>query len=96
MSDTQYRTLRIPESRAPENLIRARERKHGDAFACIICGLPAPAPKFYCHVIDGGGTALHAEDEALYVPDGGDMLFLPVGPECLKKHPEMKPFVVKA
>ncbi len=96
MTSVKPRTIRIPESRAPENLIRARERKFGDAYCCIVCGLPAPAPKFYCHVVEGGGVALHPDDEALYVPDGGDMCHLPLGPECLKRHPELKPYAIRA
>lgn len=90
------RTMRIPRQRAPENIIRARERRSGDASPCIVCGLPVTKPVYYCHVVAGGSRALHAEDEALYVSDGGDMSHLPVGTDCLRRNPELKPFATKA
>ncbi len=96
MTNAQPRTIAIPEARAPEKLIQARSRRHGSAYGCIVCGLPTPSPRFYCHVIEGGGVALHPDDEHLYVPDGGDMCHLPLGSECLRKHPQLKPFAIKA
>lgn len=38
----------------------------------------------FIHIIDGGGTALHPDDESKYVPDAGDVGGYPVGPECAK------------
>lgn len=96
MTTAAFRTIAIPDARAPENLIQARQRRYGSAYGCVVCGLPMPEPKFYCHVIEGGGVALHPEDEALYVPDGGDMCHLPLGTECLRKHPQLRPFSIKA
>jgi hypothetical protein len=89
------RTIAIPHVEVPKSLIDARSRKHGDRYMCVICRLAMPSPKFMCHVIDGGGVALHPEDESIYVPDGGDLLFHPVGSDCLRKHPAMKPYAVK-
>jgi len=91
-----FRVLRIPQERASEKLIRAREARNGDGYPCVVCGLPMPAPKFLCHVIDGGGYAVHPDDDALYAPDGGDMGCQPVGTECLRKNPELKPYVFRA
>jgi hypothetical protein len=36
------------------------------------------------HVIDGGSTILHPEDEQLYYSDEGDLYWHPIGPECAK------------
>jgi hypothetical protein len=96
VTTAEPRTINIPERRASESLIKARRSRFGSAYECIVCGLPAPAPKFYCHVIEGGGVALHPDDEALYVPDGGDMCNLPVGADCLRRNPQLKPYATKA
>lgn len=96
MTASAPRTIGIPSVELSRSLVEASRRRHGDAYTCVICGLAMPKPKFMCHVIEGGGVALHVEDEALYVSDGGDMNFLPIGSDCLKRHPEMKPYSVKA
>jgi hypothetical protein len=93
------RTIVIPEVDIPQKLKDAqwsRKNVDGDTYPCACCGLPVPKPKFYVHMIDGGGIALHPDDEALYTDDGGDMGLQPVGTDCLKRHPELKPFVQKA
>lgn len=89
------RTIVIPSVEVPKSLVDARSRRHGDRYMCIVCGLAMPSPKFMCHVIDGGGVALHPDDEGIYVSDGGDMNFLPVGADCLRRHPALKPYAVK-
>lgn len=87
------RTMPIPQNRAPDKLIRAREQRAGDAYPCIVCGLPVPYPRFMVHVIKGGGVALHAADENAYQPDGGDLGLYPIGPECRKRYPELRPYI---
>lgn len=37
------------------------------------------------HMIKGGYTALHPEDEHKYKPDSGDMGHWPIGMDCAKK-----------
>lgn len=96
MTAEKPRTINIPSVELPSSLVEGSRRRHGDAYTCVICGLAMPKPKFMCHVIEGGGVALHVDDERLYVSDGGDMNFLPVGADCLKRHPEMKPYAVEA
>lgn len=91
------RTIRIPSRPAPEGRRRARM---GDAYPCVVCGLPISKPRFVCHMIGGGGVALHPEDEAEFAADteaqAGDMGCYPIGGDCLKRHPAMLPFVTKA
>lgn len=87
------RTITIPKNPAPEEMKRARNTEA--SYPCVICGLPVSKPRFYCHMIGGGGVALHPADEAEYQPDGGDMGSYPVGSDCLRRFPEMKPFTVR-
>ena len=86
------RTISVPKNPAPEKMKRARD---ADAYPCMICGIPVTKPKFECHLIDGGGIALHP-DEHEYQTNGGDVGFYPVGTDCLRRFPEMKPFVIRA
>lgn len=91
------KTMKLPHHPVPENLRRAREGRAGSgAYPCVVCGLPVARPRFYVHMIEGGGVALHPDFEATWVADGGDMGLYPVGPECLRRHPELKPYLHKA
>lgn len=94
MSD-ELRKIDIPKRDLPKKFVEARRRRSGSAYGCVVCDLPIPAPKFMCHVVDGGGVALHVGDEDRYVPDGGDLAFLPLGTDCLRRHPELKPYAHK-
>ena len=53
---------------------------------CCVCqrDLKPNQPRRWVHCIGGGMTVLHPEDEALYVPDGGDMGCFPLGMDCAK------------
>lgn len=95
LMSAELRTISIPTRKVPENLLTARRKRHRSAYVCIVCSLPMPQPKFMCHVIEGGSSALHVEDEDRYRPDGGDMCFLPLGSDCLRLHPELKPYAHK-
>lgn len=94
MTSQTLRTITIPRKPAP-----AKGRRgtigDGDAYPCVICGIPVAKPRFTCHVIDGGGTALHRDDEDAYEPDGGDLGHYPVGTDCLRQNPQMKEYVHK-
>ncbi len=71
----------------------------GTWYPCLICGRPIRSenPKMV-RLWSGGGTIvtteeaekLLAEDNEKWAP--GDMYYYPVGPECLRKHPELKPY----
>lgn len=93
------RTIDIPDNPAPEKMIRARAAGP-DAYPCVICGIPVNKPRFMCHVVGGGGVALHPDDEHLFAADeaalNGDVGCHPVGADCLRRFPEMKPFVFRA
>jgi hypothetical protein len=62
---------------------------------CIVCGKPAPTTPFSIHVHCGGGTAV-TEEEAAKLDEGADLGMYPIGRNCLKKHPELKEYAVRA
>lgn len=88
------RTISIPTNPAPKKMQKARS---GDCDPCVICGIGVAKPKFQCHVIGGGGIALLPDDEALFAADAtaqaGDLGCQPVGTDCLRRFPAMKPYV---
>lgn len=42
------------------------------------------SPVRWIHIVSGGATVLHPEDEQRYQSDGGDMGFFEVGMECAR------------
>jgi hypothetical protein len=67
------------------HLTNYRREPKTDRF-CAVCQKDMKdEPRRWVHMIDGGPTVLHPEDEHLYTPDGGDLGSWPVGPECAKK-----------
>jgi hypothetical protein len=74
---------------------RKNQEKAGDLPTCVICGrgIKAQSPKMV-HLHDGG-SAIVTETEAAELDAAGDMYFYPIGPECLRNHPEIKDYVRK-
>lgn len=64
----------------------------GEYDPCCVCGKAVKAPRTYLHV-HAGGAAVVTEDEARTLPANADLGMQPVGPECLREHPELKPYV---
>jgi len=61
---------------------------------CVVCGRPCPNPRFMLHYWDGGYAVTEQEAQALDRDDpGGDLGMYPIGSDCLRKHPELKPYV---
>jgi hypothetical protein len=71
----------------------------GDRTPCVICGKGIKQPRYYVHV-HHGGTHVVTEAEAAQLNDAGrdgfDLDFLPIGPDCLRAHPEYRPYVTIA
>ena len=66
---------------------------------CVICGKPinAKVARYWLHDIGGGrGLYLHPGDEDRYVPNGADMGNSPIGENCLRSRPELKPFATRS
>lgn len=71
----------------------------GNEIPCVICGKPCSNPKFYiwCHL--GGNFAVTAEEGELLNAEGKNNMDLgshPIGTDCLRKHPELKPYSQKS
>lgn len=55
-------------------------------FQCVACQHDLnPRRARWVHLVNGGPFALHPEDEAAYVDDGGNLGWFPIGPDCSKK-----------
>lgn len=98
------RTLTFTRSAGySENQERTGANRGGFA-PCVLCGraINLKYPHHLIHEISGGGVALHPEDEDEYIAahgsagDPGDCGGQPIGPDCLKQHPELKQFTVRA
>ena len=68
-----------------------------DYQPCIICGKPVnidtnPKTVPWIHDHNGGGCAV-TETEARALDPGADLGWWPIGSDCLRKHPELKPYV---
>jgi hypothetical protein len=73
------RTKPLPTSKRPA------PRSAGD-YPCVVCSRDVdPAKARHVHLINGGGTVLHPGDDARYVPDSGDLCWLPIGPDCARQ-----------
>jgi len=59
---------------------------------CFICGRDVKNPKHFIHVHEGGRTIV-TEEEAKTLDPSGDMGGFCVGPECIRNHPEIKPYI---
>lgn len=79
--------MRIPES--PNSV----DSNMGDFPPCVVCGREVRAPfPAMVHVVDGGGTVA-TDDES--VEEASDLGCYPVGPGCLRRFPELKPYILK-
>lgn len=82
--------IAIPQSL---NHARNRDRCDGDKTPCYICG-KGKKPKraeTMIWVVDGGAVAATQEER---VAPGGDMGLHPIGADCLRHNPQLKPFVI--
>jgi hypothetical protein len=61
---------------------------------CFVCGKPVDTTKRFAsvHIHEGGGVVV-TEEEAAMMDSSGDMYSFPIGPECLRKQPALKPYV---
>lgn len=67
--------------------------KCGDDYPCVVCGKPVRSKKRkMVHL--WWGTHLVTNEEAGELDPAGDMNLYPIGNDCLRNHPEIKPYVV--
>lgn len=71
----------------------------GADYPCLVCGrgCASSAPHVHLH---GGGTLIVTSEEAAQLDaegwGGEDMGAYPVGRDCLRRHPELRPYVIAA
>lgn len=90
--------IELPQS---PNRDKNQERYGGGALdetECAVCAKPIKNDKITAEIhVHGGWGAVVTEDEAAAMrgtaAEGGDMGMWPVGSDCLRKHPELKPYV---
>lgn len=63
-----------------------------DAYPCVVCGKAVTSARRKM-VRMWWGTVLVTEAESGTLDAGGDMGYYPIGSECLRNHPELKPYV---
>lgn len=67
-------------------------------YPCVICGREVKSgPRTRLVRLHYGGQMVVLPDEFEQAErdcPGGDLGAYPIGPDCLKKHPDMKPYVV--
>lgn len=73
---------------------RHRYNQSDNNQPCIICGkLVKDQNNRYSVHVHNGGTYLVTEEEAANLNDAGDCGMYPIGPDCLRQHPELRPYV---
>ena len=63
---------------------------------CVVCGKPIKmaTARYTVHLHDGG-VVLVTEAEAVTMDPGADLGCYPIGADCLRSHPELRPYVTK-
>lgn len=64
----------------------------GDASPCVLCGKAVEKPRYEVHLHQGGSHVV-TEKEARCLDPGGDMGMYPLGAECYKRCPGIRPYV---
>lgn len=63
---------------------------------CIVCGRAVKAARpAMLRIFWGTHIVMDAEAEQIIANEGsgGDLYYYPIGPDCLRNHPEIKPYV---
>lgn len=72
--------------RTKEFRVRDMEHLHDLLDRCCVCNKPITSKIIYLgHLVKGGHTLLHPDDEEQYVPDGSDVGCHHFGPDCARK-----------
>jgi hypothetical protein len=94
MSSETQPAIKIPRSK---NYGRNRAASNdSSAYACVVCGKDLTDPQHALWVHEGGSHAVtQAEGERLNREghEGADLGAHPIGDDCLRAHPELKPYV---
>lgn len=71
------------------------DRIKGNYLPCVVCGRAVKQEKYFIRVFYGATAVTDSEAKAIIERDGsgGDLLYYPIGANCLRNHPELKPYV---
>jgi hypothetical protein len=72
------------------------QERAGDLLPCIVCGRGIKAARPRMVHVHNGGTSIVSEEEAAALDPAGDLFFYPIGPCCLRAHPEIRLYVQKS
>lgn len=84
-----------------KNYHKNAERVTSDYTPCVICGkaVNTDRPGTAWVRVHNGGYSIVTDAEAIALNNEGrssaDMYYFPVGPDCLKRHPELKPYTAR-
>lgn len=59
---------------------------------CLICGRPTNYKRAAVVHVHGGGAVIVTEEEAASMNPAADLGAQPIGPDCLRRHPELRPY----
>jgi len=81
-----------PYEPAPRSLREARRPgQTGDWYPCFVCQVPCnPKGAKLIHLCGGGSLVRDPQEDC---GGTGCLASYPVGPNCLRRHPELKPYV---
>ena len=75
---------------------RDRGRHPANATPCIVCGRPVKiTPRTAWVHVHMGGSHIVTEEEAKGLDEAAGLGGWPVGADCLRTHPEVKPYVIR-
>jgi hypothetical protein len=77
----------------PNRIKNQEQRENKDAYPCIVCGKAAGKSPWMVRVVNGG-TDIGTDEEGDADPSS-DLGYYPIGTDCLRKHPEVKPYAKK-
>ena len=84
-------TIRPFSAHYSTNVSRIRDQTHMNP--CVLCGKNVINPAGYLNVAGGGGTFVMPDYEG--DNDPGYMGFHAIGSDCLRRNPELKPYLVQ-
>lgn len=79
-------------ARRSVNYSKNSEKANGNEAPCVLCGKPVKNVRYEVH-LHRGGSHVVTEKEALNLDLAEDMGMYPLGSECYRSCPEIRPYV---
>lgn len=84
-------SIRIPSHKNKTDNERRFPCRDEKALPCVVCGKAVHKPETMVYLADGNSRIISPDE----VGDYADAGLYAVGADCLKRHPALKPYVVK-